>query len=221
MMIAAGVVTAIILIVAGYVYTYSYFNDGELSLSNIKKIKLTKNRKLYLLGAIVSSIVLITLFQTVYHLHWLSCIRLLSLVLIMFPIGIIDARVTKIPNKILLFAMMLRIILFVPEFIISPEMVLYSFKECLIAMLVFGGFFFLIALIFKNSIGMGDVKLFAVIGFYQGIWGGINSIFFSQLVAFFLAIILLITKKKNRNDSISFGPSALIGTMIAIAISGM
>ena len=76
-------------------------------------------------------------------------------------------------------------------------------------------------LAFKNSIGMGDIKLFAVMGLYQGLWGVINSVFFSLAASFVISIAFLITKKKGRKDSIAFAPSIFVGTVVAICLAGM
>ena len=76
-------------------------------------------------------------------------------------------------------------------------------------------------LIFRNSIGMGDVKLFALMGLYQGLWGAFNAVFFSFVVSFVAAVALLATRKKNRKDVIPFGPSVLLGTILAVSLSGI
>lgn len=60
----------------------------------------------------------------------------------------------------------------------SPSTVLDSLKDGVIGAAVIGLFFLLISLIFKNSMGMGDIKLFALMGLYQGLWGAFNSVFF-------------------------------------------
>lgn len=65
------------------------------------------------------------------------------------------------------------------------------------------------------------MKLFAVMGLYQGLWGAVNSVFFSLLASFVVSVALLISKKKGRKDTISFGPSILIGTIAAIGLAGM
>ena len=133
MMIFVGIMTALLLIVTGYIYTCYYLNDIDLFSKNTDVLKLTKNKFIYLVVAVISAITLLILFEFLYQLHWLSSVRLISLAMILFPIGAIDARTMKIPNKILLFASVLRILLFIPELFISAEMTLMNFKECLFA----------------------------------------------------------------------------------------
>ena len=139
----------------------------------------------------------------------------------MIPAAAVDYKVQKIPNAVIISAFVLRIVLLAAEFAESVSNGVSLLKDDLIGMTVIGGFFLLIMLIFKNSIGMGDVKMFAVMGIYQGLWGAFNSVFFSLLVSFVLSIALLVAKKKKKHDTIPFGPSILIGTVIAVNLAGM
>ncbi|NLJ15657.1 MAG: hypothetical protein GX346_00795 [Clostridiales bacterium] len=143
------------------------------------------------------------------------------LVLIIFPIAAIDLKLQKIPNCFILSALVIRGLIYIAEFIISVPAAFSTLKDGFLGAIILGGFFLLLLLIFKNSIGMGDIKLFVVMGLYQGLWGAINSVFFSLIVSFFISISLLIGKKKGRKDTIPFGPSVLLGIIIAIALSGM
>ena len=221
MTIAVNAILSFLLIAAGYVYACYYLNGVRWNEKNMSVLALSRNKLIYLLCAVLAVGVLIVLFKTLYALSLIQSIKLLCLVLILFPAAAVDMRVQKIPNKLILAALILRCLLFVVECAVSPAGGFVVLKDGLLGAVVIGVFFLLLLLVFKNSIGMGDVKLFAVMGLYQGLWGAVNAVFFSLVVSFFLAIGLLITKKKNRKDTISFGPSILIGTVIAIALAGM
>ncbi len=212
---------SLILLFSGYVYTVSYFSDRKKfpSFSCLKEI--TKTRVLYLAFSIVSCATLICLFSLVYKTNIINQVKLLGLVCLLFPIAAIDFRKQKIPNQLLIVGLTYRAVVLAIEYLLDYKTAWSITKDCLIGALIIGVFFLILLLIFKNSIGMGDVKLFALIGLYQGLWGAINSVFFSLLAAFVVSIILLLTKKKTRKDTISFGPTILIGTIIAIGLSGM
>lgn len=221
MTIVLDIVWSVLLIAAGYVYTCYYFHNVKWNIFNGAVLKITRNKILYLAVAVIASGTLITLFETVYFLDLISQIKLLSLVLVMFPIAAIDFRIQKIPNQLLIAVLMIRVLLYVAEFSVSVTTAFRVLKDGLLGAVVIGIFFLLLLLIFKNSIGMGDIKLFAVMGLYQGLWGAINSVFFSLMVSFILSVGLLITRKKGRKDTISFGPSILLGTIIAMGLAGM
>lgn len=169
----------------------------------------------------ITCFIFILLFQTLYaDTTLLHQAKLLTLILILFPIALVDYKVQLIPNDFMLGALIMRVLFFAIELFISPSLIWTNLKDGIVAAVVIAGFFLIIHVLFKNSIGMGDVKLFAIIGLYQGIWGATNAVFFSLLVSFFLSVVLLILKKVTKKDAISFAPSILLGTIISILLSG-
>jgi leader peptidase (prepilin peptidase)/N-methyltransferase len=164
---------------------------------------------------------LIIFFNTIYSVGgFLHRLNLLILVACLLPMAAVDQKVQKIPNQFLLAALIFRVGLLIAEFIKSKSLAFSMLKDSILGAVIIGAFFLLVFFIFKNSIGMGDIKLFVLLGFYQGLSGVINSVFFSLIVSFFLSVGLLISGKKKRKDAISFGPSILIGTIIAIVLMG-
>jgi len=221
MIIAIDAIFAIFLISIGYIATCYYLNGVAWNSKNVTVLNLSKNKILYLSFAVLAVTGLITVFQSIYSLELIAQVKLLTLILIILPVAAIDLRVQKIPNQFMLVALIIRLIIYIPEFIISVSRGWATLKDNLLGAVVIAGFFLVLLLAFKNSIGMGDIKLFAIMGLYQGLWGAINSVFFSLVVSFFVSILLLISKKKGRRDTISFGPSILLGTIIAIGLAGM
>ncbi len=221
MMIAKNIVIALIIIASTYVFISSYKNDTKKFELNMDSLKLDKFKSFYLFLNIVVALSLILILNLVYNSPLLSQIKLITLVLIMIPIAVIDYEYMKIPNILILFGLSLRVVIFIFEFIYANDTAIYVLKNSLIAAGLVSIFFLVLSFVFKNSIGMGDIKLFAIMGLYQGLTGVLNSIFFSLLVSFIISIFLLITKKKKRNDHIPFGPSILIGTIIAIVLLGV
>ena len=140
---------------------------------------------------------------------------------IIFPAAFIDYKEHIIPNKIIGSAILLRIVIWIIEAFIDVEKFLSVLKGDIIASVIIVVFFFLCSLIVKNGIGMGDVKLMGIMALYQGLTGIMSSLFFSMLVAFVEAIVLLITHKKNRKDAIAFAPAVLVGTILAVAMAGL
>lgn len=221
MTMIVDIVLVLVLITIGYISVCYYLNNVRWNTVNLAVLKLTRNKFLYLLFSLVSTATLIMLFHTVYNLSILERLKLLSLVLILLPVAAVDYRLQKIPNPFLLAALAIRLVVFVAEFMVSANVALGIAKDCALGAAVVGGFFLLMLVLFKNSIGMGDIKLFAVMGLYQGLWGSINSVFFSLMASFLLSVGLLLTRKKSRKDVIPFGPAILIGSVVAIGLAGM
>lgn len=70
----------------------------------------------------------------------------------------------------------------------------------------------------KESIGFGDIKLISILGLFFG-WRNIIAI---SIISFFIAaivsLILILTKKKNANEYIAFGPFIVISSIFMIFI---
>ncbi len=132
-----------------------------------------------------------------------------------------DKKSYRIPNKLILLGLVLRVVILVFELIYArnAELVSVLILEIIAAaaMVVLS---LLCMLITKNGIGMGDVKLFLVMGLYLGVKGIIPSMMLSMLVTFFVAVTLLVMKKKNRRDYVPFAPGIMVGTMLAIGLTG-
>lgn len=217
------ITVSLLALITGYIATCVYFREGGLKGAEIKTfLPISRSRIVYIAVGILAFVMMLYMFSTTYvNASVIHQTKLLILAAFLLPIAAIDLKVQKIPNKFLLVAVVVRVILLILEFLESSSNAWLTLKSAVVAAIVLFVFFVLILLVFKNSIGMGDVKLFAVIGLYQGIWGSINSIFFSLVASFFLSIMLLIFRKKTRKDTISFGPCAFIGTVIAIVLSGI
>lgn len=223
MKIGIEITVSLLALITGYIATCVYFREGGIKGVGKKTFSpISRSRIVYIAVGILAFVMMLYMFSTTYvNASVIHQTKLLILAAFLLPIAAIDLKVQKIPNKFLLVAVVVRVILLILEFLESSSNAWLTLKSAVVAAIVLFVFFVLILLVFKNSIGMGDVKLFAVIGLYQGIWGSINSIFFSLVASFFLSIMLLIFRKKTRKDTISFGPCAFVGAVIAIVLSGI
>ncbi len=83
-----------------------------------------------------------------------------------------------------------------------------------------GGLLWLVALIGrwvyrKEVMGMGDVKLMAMVGALLGWQNALLGIFFGSLTGSIAGIFLILTKKSKWQSRIPFGPYLSLGTLIA------
>lgn len=68
----------------------------------------------------------------------------------------------------------------------------------------------------RDGLGMGDVKLFAVLGLYLGPVGIVVNIFLSCFIGSIIGVGLLATKRISREHPIPFGPFIIIAASIQI-----
>ena len=78
--------------------------------------------------------------------------------------------------------------------------------------------FMLCYLISRGGIGVGDVKLFAVIGCFVGSGTILTLTFLSVVVSAAYSIIMLVLKKTGLKEEIPFAPFVLVGTVLTMAL---
>lgn len=221
--------TSLLILLVGYVYlNYSAQKETKegnenKSAAGLKKLIIpdSKKKPVYYCLAFASIIPLIAVFNYyMENIALLSQIKSVCLISILVSVALIDYQKHIIPNLILIVGLGLRVVLFVFEFIFMRHEFVDILKMSFIGALVLGLFFTVCSLVLKNSIGMGDVKLFILMGLFQGISAAFASVFMSLIVCFVFSIFLLATRKKSRKDSLAFAPCILVGTYLSMALIG-
>ncbi len=80
-----------------------------------------------------------------------------------------------------------------------------------LGMLLGAGVFLVCALLSRGGMGMGDVRLFAVLGLFFGWQRLIAVMFYTVLSIAVYGVVQLLRKKLDRHSTIPVGPFALIG----------
>ena len=153
-----------------------------------------------------------------YGYHWTKILRYLCLTGFMLFLGVIDHEKSIVPNKLLAVMLVIRAILLVIEITVYP----FYWKEKIISaaggMLVGRILFLLADILSRKSIGLGDVKLAAVLGWYLGlalIWW---DLVVGLLLAGIYSVIQLARKKLSMKDSIPLVPFLAAGTVIILLL---
>lgn len=140
----------------------------------------------------------------------LKFIIFLLLVSVLLISSVIDLRYKIIPNKITYPSIVIGIMLAV----FSNHI---SILASLLGILVSAGFLFLLALFYKGrGMGMGDVKLAAVIGAVLGWEFTILGIFIGSFVGAVVGVVLIYSGIIERKTRIPFGPLISLGVLISI-----
>lgn len=77
------------------------------------------------------------------------------------------------------------------------------------------------ALIYPAGLGLGDVKLAGALGLHLGWlgwWGPVVGTVTAFLVGALIGIALLVTRRATRRSAVPFGPSMLIGALVAVLV---
>lgn len=214
----------LVVLIANLVTAYAFLN--EKALKNIvqeqNNISHKKAQIIYSVLFILVNIGISVLFVTVYQNNTiLFSLKRLLLLAILWPVGYIDFKTYKIPNRFIILGLIFRAGILIFELLFERELLIsYLISEGIAAGALLISTL-LCCLCIKNSIGYGDIKLFVVMGLMLGLEGIWSSIFVSLFISFIVAVTLLIAKKKGKKDVIPFAPSIAIGTYISIIMTGM
>jgi len=157
-------------------------------------------------------------FLIVYYLYGISLTSVLLMILSLSFIIIffIDLKHFIIPN-VLTFSMMA--LGFVKSFDPNLNPIFTNYINSLIGGIFGYGIIWSIIFFYKQirkkeGMGLGDAKLFAVIGFWFG-WISIPFIiFFSSIIALIKVAPDLMKNSKKMSTQIPFGPYIILGTLI-------
>lgn len=177
---------------------------------------------IYSVACMILTVLIAVFLPQVYPENgvWVNVKRLI-LLSVMWPVAYIDFKTLRIPNLFVVYGLVCRVVILIFEFFLDNPYIWPSFISeviAAVALLVAAG---VCALVVPDGIGFGDMKLFVVMGLMLGLDGIWGAIFLALIVSFFIAVYVLVTKKKTRKDAIPFGPALVIGTYLSICLSGM
>lgn len=160
----------------------------------------------------------ILFFVTIYFLYGITLTTLLLMILSLSFIIIffIDLKHFIIPNEITFSMMALG---FIKSFDPNLNSMFPNYINSLIGGLLGYGIIWSIIFFYKQirkkeGMGLGDAKLYAVVGFWFG-WLAIPFIIFlSSMIALLSVVPSLLKNSKTMSSQIPFGPYIIIGTLV-------
>jgi leader peptidase (prepilin peptidase) / N-methyltransferase len=134
----------------------------------------------------------------------------LALVVLLVPVTFIDLDHRIIPNKLLAVGAVAAVALVA---LLEPD----ALVEHLLAALAAGGFLLVAALAYPSGMGMGDVKLAAVLGLFLG--AAVAPAMFAAMLAGSVVGAAIIARKgarEGRKTAIPFGPYLAFGGVVGV-----
>jgi leader peptidase (prepilin peptidase)/N-methyltransferase len=134
----------------------------------------------------------------------------LAFVLLLVPVTVIDIDFRIIPNKLMIAGTVASIAILA---VTQPD----ALPEHLIAAAAAGGFLLVAAVVYPAGMGMGDVKLAAVMGLFLG-----RDVGVAMLVALVagsvvgVAIMAVKGAQEGRKTAIPFGPFLALGGLVGL-----
>ncbi len=134
--------------------------------------------------------------------------------------GYIDARERIIPNSLIGIGLLFWLVLILLDIFVGGTHWLQLLVFSALGGIACGGLLFVIALIVKSALGMGDVKMFFVLGLLYGLTDAYGILLFSVIAMGVVSIILLVAKKVTTKSTIPMAPFVILGFFLSI-LAGM
>jgi leader peptidase (prepilin peptidase)/N-methyltransferase len=153
---------------------------------------------------------LFALVAAVHHDDTTKLLLGLALVCFLVPLALIDLDTRLLPNKLTLPAAVVAVVL--GTLVDSPGEV-----GRVIAGVAAGGFFLVVALAYPKGMGIGDVKLAAVLGLFLG--RAVAAALLIALVSGVLVGVLIMARRgvaEGRKTAVPFGPFLAFGGVLAV-----
>ncbi len=135
-------------------------------------------------------------------------------------LGVIDLQHRLLPNRIVVPALGIAAALLLVASVPGQEWA--ALLRAALGAVVLFAVFLVLALIAPSGLGMGDVKLAALIGLYLG-WLGWEAVVIGAAAGFvfqaLVALALLATRHIGLRGELPFGPAMLVGAALAIGWS--
>jgi leader peptidase (prepilin peptidase)/N-methyltransferase len=143
-----------------------------------------------------------------FGFSWELCVLLIAF-WIGIAVSVSDVLVLLIPNKIIVPGIL---IIFILRLAYHPQ----GLSFYLLGALLGGGLLLLLALIYPQGMGMGDVKLFIMMGLVIGWTNALTALFFASFLGSVYGLLLLALKRRKQNDPVPFGPFIVTGCLLAV-----
>jgi len=137
---------------------------------------------------------------------------------LMVAVAFIDARYRIVPNRIVY-----------PSLVLFAAAVLavalavggLSLATAGLGLLAYGGTLFVVAVLFPAGMGMGDVKLAALIGLVLGAlgWRYVGIAAMAGVLAGGVGAVIALARGGSRKDTMPFGPYMAAGAIVAALFS--
>ena len=194
----------------------SIYAWNQYNAINIREINKHKKEMAITIIAVLSTIALFCCCMQRDYLYT-DMAKIILTYILLLSLAMIDYKHHIIPNRIILMAILGRLIILGVEYYMFPEQFLAILVDCGIGAIVGFGILFVVSIICKQGIGMGDVKLIGTIGLIQGIISAYNILFYGLFFLVIFIIVMWLLKKVSRNSQIPFAPFVYIGYAVAVA----
>ena len=122
-----------------------------------------------------------------------------------------DIQSRIIPDRLIIFGAVVGIVMIFFNHGIS-------LVSSILGALAAAGILWIISLITKGGIGMGDVKLFACVGIFLGVQATLGAMLVSTVLSGLAGLAMIIFRISDRKGTMPFAPFIFAGTLLVILL---
>ncbi|MCT4611825.1 MAG: A24 family peptidase [Clostridia bacterium] len=199
-----NILNIVLIAIFSFFVTKIFLDNDKL----FNKGNVFKYRGIYLLN-LVLHLLLLNITNDLFEFIMYSIFLTASLF-----ISYIDKEIKLIPNELVIITLICGVLLSISRAIANNSFmpIMYMVINLLIGFMII----FLLIVISRGGMGLGDAKYLAVIAVLLGYEKAILVLFISSFAGTFYAIYLLATKKGKLKSEIPFGPFLTMGTYCMI-----
>lgn len=180
--------------------------------------KIRKNTVAAIILGLGLGSVLAWINMTYYDVALEYMMKLLLLFEFLIPVAYVDFKEKIIPNHLLAGMLACYVPFLIYEIVVEGLPLSGVLLRGMLGMLFGGGVLLLSSVLSRGGMGMGDVKLFGVLGLFLGWQDVFAVIFFSVLGVALAGVSLLLMKKADLKSSMPIGPFALLGLTVSMLL---
>jgi leader peptidase (prepilin peptidase)/N-methyltransferase len=137
----------------------------------------------------------------------LSLARELILIPVLVAVTVIDVKHLIIPDRIVIFTAAIGVIFAI--------VFRSNITELAGGIFIPAGILFLLSIISRGGVGGGDIKFMFALGFFLG-WLNLLALMIGWILGGIAGMLMLLSGKKGRKDTIAFGPYLAAGVLSAM-----
>lgn len=181
------------------------------------RMKITKQK----LAIYIGMLILTTILGFVFYIMNYDMLQIILYYVLAYSsiwIAYIDHKEKIIPNKILLPLLGVRTAILLLQIILNTSMALDLLLSALLGFAIGGLLLLFFRVLARGGVGMGDVKFFAIIGYYVGSGSIFGFLFMAVFASFIESVFLLLTKKITLKGEIPMAPAISVGIIISLLL---
>ncbi len=211
-------VVAVIVIIfsATFLYFYLLNRKTQADTEDIISSKTTKATDFICLFSAVVSCLIFLYCMFIQDTSIIKAFMNAEVMMWLVIVGYIDFKEKIIPNALIVTGICFWAILTTVDILVAQSSVKQVLLYSLVGGLLCGGILFSIAIIVKTALGMGDVKMFTVLGLLYGVSNTYSILLFSMVLMAIVSIVLLILKKVTKKTAVPMAPFVVVGFLICV-----